>query len=244
MLNINDSNNELTSSIKSTNIVYYEVFKDHWKQILSIFNKTQINDDDLEIFKNNIDQMILLLINNQHQNNDNNNKCLIDFIIDENIFNNIYIWSLNIPLKYTYEIKLYQLNYYELILNHLTQEDLILLFKSNLHKPLFLLLSNCTKHKSDQIEKHLISILNQLCVCLNDNHDLINILFDLNTFSNKSNSFIINSTSIEYNKEFNNSKFENGQSKFLIFSLLIPYIHQDNYCGKFSSIIFFCNSNY
>lgn len=52
---------------KSQQTVVFDVFKEHWRQVLAIFNKSLVNDDDIQIVKNNLCQMIALLINELNQ---------------------------------------------------------------------------------------------------------------------------------------------------------------------------------
>lgn len=52
---------------KSQQTVVFDVFKEHWRQVLAIFNKSLVNDDDIQIVKSNLGQMIALLINELNQ---------------------------------------------------------------------------------------------------------------------------------------------------------------------------------
>lgn len=72
---INLGSSSLTSSLslsrfpksKSQQTVVFDVFKEHWRHVLSVFNKSLVNDDDIQIVKSNLAQMIALLINELNQ---------------------------------------------------------------------------------------------------------------------------------------------------------------------------------
>lgn len=223
----NATNNSLTTTITSSlgklsgktsnttkmqhQTVIFDVFKDHWKQVLHIFNKSLINDDDIQIVKNNLAQMILLLVdelntitNNDFKTNkqvnyaDNiemNSKFsgqLWDYLIGANIFETFYLWSLSYP-EYLYDLKYEQLKHFEnLIIQMQINEQTNLLLIKQLHRPLFSLLNHCATHNSELIERHMISILNQLCVCMCKNLNLLNIFFD-NNLVNGGNGSNVNS---------------------------------------------------
>ena len=69
---MNQLKNKMLTNIKSkldyqkynaNNSLSFEAFKDHWKQVLLIFNKTLVEDKDIHDVKFNLDQMINILLN-------------------------------------------------------------------------------------------------------------------------------------------------------------------------------------
>ena len=115
------------------------MFKDHWKQILSVFIKSLINDDDIEIFKNNFDQMFILLINEINDEDAANEQSILKYLLNENIFEVTFLWSLSYP-EYLYELKYLQLKYYEILLSNIMNENARLthlLVHREINKPLF-----------------------------------------------------------------------------------------------------------
>lgn len=269
----------------------FEVFKEHWKQILIIFNKSLINDDDIHIVKNNLAQIVNILLNelnslsmtsqtptstsNDQNKSSNSKRNLIDsdlnyldqsdyinklqffgpiwdFSFKNNLFESIYLWSLSYP-EYLYDLKYEQLKYYECLINSMQINDQTnLLLYPQLNRPLFSLLNHCSTHKSELIEHQMISILNQLCVCMCKNTNLLNIFFEhlknYNQMNNNGNipngsnikNNLINSMSIRNRIATSNhmnmklsSQTTTTASKFFIFSLLIPYIHREGSIGKF-----------
>ena len=228
--------------------VYYEVFRDHWKQALNIFNKSLINDDDIQIVKSNLNQMINLLLdelNNLNSylslkptnlddiNETTNYGPIWDFVFKTNIFETIFLWSLSYP-EYLFDLKFEQLKYYEsLIYQMQANEQTNLLLQTQINKPLFSLLNHCSSHNSELIEKLMISVLNQLCVCICKNANLLEIFFQ---------QAKLMSTQQSLNQQRNEQMFNlsksamistnSSTSKFFIFSLLIPYIHKEGCLGN------------
>lgn len=237
------------SNAKSEHQVSFEVFKDHWKQVLIIFNKSLINDDDIQIVKNNLSQMVnfllaeLDLVANQKLNltknlalekkyeNYQGHGEIWDFVVKNNIFENIYLWTLSYP-EYLFDLKYEQLKYYELLINQMQiNEQTNLILFNQFHRPLFSLINHCSSHNSELIEKHMIAVLNQLCVCMCKNSNLLNIFFE-----NASNSQIFLTNAINelvLERSTNEQKFKSiNSSKAFIFTLLIPYIHREGSYGK------------
>ena len=71
-MSINNPINKMFSNIKtkldyqkhnSNNNLSFDSFKDHWKHVLFIFNKTLIEDKDIAQVKFNLEQMINILLN-------------------------------------------------------------------------------------------------------------------------------------------------------------------------------------
>ena len=268
------ANKTLMKKSKSQQTVSYEVFKDHWKQAQAIFTKSLVSDDDIEIVKNNLTQMIFLLMdelntianltlnsNKMNMSIDSaaeiNNKFhgpIWSYLINSNIFETVYLWSLSYP-EYLYDLKCEQLKYYESLINHMqSNEQTNLLLYSQLYKPLFSLLNHCSTHTSEEIEKHVIAILNQLCVCICKNANLLNIFFDTNNNNSSSSSnssstmptsssFILNNSSeliferaagkkqSEHEQQLSQQQMYKNSSKAFIFNLLIPYIHKEGCLG-------------
>ena len=213
-------------------VVSYEVFKDHCKQMLNIFNKSLINDDDIQTVKNNLNLIINLLINELNTTandvtsklNDSNvssidksvfvdeieiNSPIWNYSFKNNLFETIYLWSLSYP-EYLHDLKYEQLKYFEHLLNALqSNEQTNLLLYKQLNRPLFSLLNHCATHNSELIENHMISILNQLCVCICKNSNLLNIFFEQTGFNETSSTSrlnpILSQTSSNGNQNANNT---------------------------------------
>lgn len=256
-------------------LVAYEVFKDHWKQATHIFSKSLVNEDDIQIVKNNLNQMVNLLLD--EMNNPNNYLSLKplafmepnargkaqetadygpiwNYLFANNIFETIFLWSLSYP-EYLFDLKYEQLKYYEnLVYQMQTNEQTHLLLSVEIHRPLFTLLNHCSTHNSEQIERLMISILNQLCVCICKNTNILEIFFEQAKKSNSNNN---SNDSSFYMSEGGSSQQQQSSiepnpyklathcsaadreymqptssARFFIFSLLIPYIHKEGALGK------------
>lgn len=270
-----------TKSKQQQSSVRFEVFKDHWKQVHFIFNKSLVNDDDIQIVKNNLNQMINLLLNElnnfasvsseggsqngQEQANSSTGSQSVlqlygpvwDYLFKNNIFESLFLWCLSYP-EYLYDLKYEQLKYYENLLNQMQiNEQTNLLLFQQLYRPLFSLLNHCSTHNSELIENYMISILNQLCVCICKNSNLLNIFFEnanmnpnLNS-SNLADNYLIQNShrrnydqlltgqGVDYTGQINNpagfqqaATSNRSSNKFFIFTLLIPYIHREGCLGK------------
>ena len=247
--------------------VYYDVFKEHWRQALFIFNKSLINDDDIKIVKNNLNQMVTLLLNELNtlnnylslkpvgQGSNINVKNRIEFedkltssnygpiweyLFKNNIFEVVFLWSLSYP-EYLYDLKNEQLKYFEALINQMQANDQTgLLLHAQIHRPLFSLLNHCSSHNSELIERQMISILNQLCVCICKNSDLLEIFFQqakmaTSPVNHENTSYSVHLAALSRNINAKFTKSNDGMqssSRFFIFSLLIPYIHREGCLGE------------
>ena len=261
-------NDSTSTTRKSQRPVYYEVFKEHWKQVLIIFNKSLINDDDIQVVKSNLNQMINLLLDELNNTNsylslkpvsdelENSGGCrskpedysvadkepisygpIWNFVFQASIFENIFLWCLSYP-EYLFDLKYEQLRYYEsLIYQMQANEHTDLLLQTQINKPLFSLLNHCSTHNSEQIEKIMISILNQLCVCICKNSNLLEIFFQQAKFVSSQHQQPQQIQHMQQNISTNllnlSKSAHSSSSKFFIFSLLIPYIHKEGCLGKF-----------
>ena len=114
------------------------------------------------------------------------------------------------------------------------------------HRPLFSLLNHCSTHNSELIERYMISILNQLCVCMCKNASLLNIFFDYSALngagaSNGSSMFVneaSNELILERSVNEKLARASQNNSKSFIFTLLIPYIHKEGSLGKLTLSLF------
>jgi len=249
----------------------HEVFKDLWKQATQIFSKSLINDEDVQFVKNILSQMVNLLLdelnnpnnylslkplasfNYTNQNETSDYGPIWNYLFRINFFEVVFLWSLSYP-EYLFDLKLEQLRYYEdLVYQMQTNEQTHLLLNVQIHRPMFSLLNHCSTHNSEKIEKVMISILNQLCVCICKNSELLQIFFyqaKMLTKDNDNSLFYINGTINYPNSVSNPYKFTThfstnkqymqptSSAKFFIFSLLIPYIHKEGALGNYFLFIF------
>ncbi|CAF0774051.1 unnamed protein product [Didymodactylos carnosus] len=177
------------------------VLRQHWKQILQIFNKSLIDQDDTTCVINHFQYMVQLLtdeVSVQEQSGP-----VLIYFISESIFDTFFIWSLSCP-EYAHELKYHQLRFFEYLLSRSRHE---LLFHKQIFKPLLNLLRSCESSSCiDLIEKHMIVVLNQVCVSITKSTPLLELCFDISA--------------------------EQGPARFIIFSLLIPFVHRAELTGQ------------
>ncbi|CAF4082707.1 unnamed protein product, partial [Rotaria magnacalcarata] len=177
------------------------VLRQHWKQILQIFQKALIDQDDISCVLSHFQHAITLLTD-EVASQDRPGPILLYFV-SEAILDTFFVWSLSCP-EYASELKYHQLRCFEFLLSRSQNE---LLFYKQIFKPLLNLLRSCESSLSlDLIEKHMIVVLNQVCVSITKSPELLEFCFDISA--------------------------EHGPSRFVIFSLLIPFVHRDGVAGQ------------
>ncbi|XP_059484461.1 FHIP family protein GI14169 isoform X2 [Neocloeon triangulifer] len=184
----------------------FESFKHHWQQALSIINKIQggtegPTQDDILAVVNNLDQMQGLLVLEQKTPNSRNMHECLDFLLSQNILDQL-LTSSSLTGLYSNILKLEQLKMYEMLLSNAPQQQL--LTHEPFLRPLLRLLTSCINECFPaDIEKRLILLLNQLCVCLTQHPNYLDLFFTESQ----------------------------GPGRFVIFSLLIPYVHREGGIG-------------
>lgn len=189
----------------------FDSFKEHWHQALKIIQRNQQlpSHDDVLGVVNHLEQMVtLLLYDISGQENltlpvgDSNSPCL-EYLLTENILQKLYEWGVRTG-RYANAVRLEQLKLYEMLVSQSRHQ---LLVHEPFLKPLLKLLTSCLGECfPDDVEKRLVLLLNQLCVLLMQNIDLLDLFF-------------ISSTE------------DKGVSKFIIFNLLVPFIHREGAIG-------------
>ncbi|XP_069165226.1 FHF complex subunit HOOK-interacting protein 1B isoform X5 [Procambarus clarkii] len=229
----------------------FHSFIKHWQQTCEIFSRTrlrgEVSADDVTAVINHLAQMVTLLlvdlkqikthsarnqngipqkvstgvngrdatignplediqeVNSQHSSlpaEDPPHTPIFDHFVGEEILDTILTWSLNTG-EFVNALKLEQLKVHEQLLSHSRQE--ILVYKPIIC-PLMRLLASCGGCVPVEVEKRLVVLLNQLCVSLMHNHHLLDFFFQ---FSN-----------------------DQGPAKFVIFSLLLPFVHREGGIGQ------------
>lgn len=82
------------------------------------------------------------------------------------------------------------------------------------------------------VEKQLVLLLNTLCVALSQNNDLLELFFVSD--KNKNNNITTSINEVKSSPQLKNklSYLDNPESRFLIFSLLISFVHRDGSIGQ------------
>ncbi|XP_021103539.1 protein FAM160A1 isoform X2 [Heterocephalus glaber] len=105
--------------------------------------------------------------------------------------------------EFTDETKIEQLKMYEMLV---TQSHQPLLHHKPILKPLMMLLSSCSGTTTAAVEGKLVVLLNQLCSILAKDPSILELFF--------------------------HTSEDQGAANFLIFSLLIPFIHREGTVGQ------------
>ncbi|XP_004420970.1 PREDICTED: protein FAM160A1 [Ceratotherium simum simum] len=105
--------------------------------------------------------------------------------------------------EFTDETKIEQLKMYEMLV---TQSHQPLLHHKPILKPLMMLLSSCSGTTTPTVEGKLVVLLNQLCSILAKDPSILELFF--------------------------HTSEDQGAANFLIFSLLIPFIHREGAVGQ------------
>lgn len=193
----------------------YDSFCKHWQQAYEIILRTSppkgiCNQDDVLGVVNHVDQMITLLVLELRDFNFYNNYRQSTTATHSPCLE--YLLSENLLVKlydwnkysgrYNNAVRLEQLKLYELLISH----NGTLLAHEPVARPLLRLLEDCANDIMPlEVEGKLVVLLNQLCVALMQNMALLDLFF--------------HSTAI-------------GKNKFIIFTLLIPYVHREAGVGQ------------
>ncbi|XP_031719022.1 protein FAM160A1 isoform X3 [Anarrhichthys ocellatus] len=105
--------------------------------------------------------------------------------------------------EFTDDMKLEQLKMYEMLVGQARQP---LLHHKPILRPLMMLLSSCSGTAAPQVEAELVLLLNQLCYVLAKDPSILELFF--------------------------HTSKDQGSTNFLIFSLLIPFIHREGTVGQ------------
>ncbi|NXF86692.1 F16A1 protein, partial [Eubucco bourcierii] len=105
--------------------------------------------------------------------------------------------------EFTDETKMEQLKMYEMLV---TQSHQPLLHHKPILKPLMMLLSSCSGAATPTVETELVILLNQLCSIIAKEPSILELFF--------------------------HTSEDQGAANFLIFSLLIPFIHREGTVGQ------------
>ncbi|XP_044765322.1 FHIP family protein GH13096 [Coccinella septempunctata] len=185
----------------------YDSFKEHWQQALKIIQRVQQlpKHDDVLGVMNHLEQMVtLLLYDIKKMNKLQTPICDSSMYLDYLLTENILDKLNNWGSKagkYSNAVRCEQFKIYEMLLSHSRH---VLLVHEPFLKPLLRLLKSCQSEMfSKEMEKFLVDLLYQLCTLLMQNNELVDLFF------------------------FN----EQGSGRFIIFILLITFIHRDDSTG-------------
>ncbi|XP_061685455.1 FHF complex subunit HOOK-interacting protein 1A [Syngnathoides biaculeatus] len=127
---------------------------------------------------------------------------ILEFVVLENVMERLFVWSLR--REFTDAMKLEQLKMYEMLVCQSRQP---LLHHKPVLRPLMMLLSACSGSGGEPaVEAQLVLLLHQLCCVLAKDPSVLELFF--------------------------HTSEDQGAANFLIFSLLIPFIHREGAVGQ------------
>ncbi|XP_055588972.1 FHIP family protein AAEL005291 isoform X2 [Uranotaenia lowii] len=195
----------------------YDSFCIHWQQAYEIIQRSenargQAHDDVLGVVTH-LDHMVTLLLVELHHCNKvslpgapaPSAPCL-EHLLSENLLDKLYEWGIKTG-RYSNAVRLEQLKLYEQLVSHSRHQ--LLVHEPFLRPLLKILASSQNEIYPPDLEKRLVILLNQLCVVLMQNVHLLDLFFFSTAQQNGSG----------------------GHTNFIIFSLLIPYVHREGSLG-------------
>uniref|UniRef100_A0A673LYR4 Family with sequence similarity 160 member A1b n=1 Tax=Sinocyclocheilus rhinocerous TaxID=307959 RepID=A0A673LYR4_9TELE len=165
-----------------------------------------IPGDEASAVQNYVEHMLFLLME-EESGQGGAMGTILEFVVVENVMEKLFLWSLR--REFTDDMKLEQLRMYKMLVAQAKQP---LLHHKPILKPLMMLLSACSTGltcavgpSSSAVEVELVSLLHQLCRALVKEASVLELFF--------------------------HSSQDQGAANFLLFSLLIPFIHRDGTVG-------------
>ncbi|KAF5281102.1 hypothetical protein FQR65_LT02968 [Abscondita terminalis] len=185
----------------------YDSFKEHWLQAFKIIQRSQqlpTQDEVLEVV-NHLEQMVTLLLYNIKKMDQTQLPLSSASHCLEHLINENILEKLfewgMRTGKYSNVVRLEQLKLYEMVIAQ--SRHLLLVHESFLRPMLKLLKSYQGNVFTKETDKKLVGLLYRLCVLLMQNVSLLDLFF----------------------------LTEEGNAKFIIFSLLIDFVHYENSVG-------------
>lgn len=185
-----------------------EVFRNHWQQANSIIhrdvdNGEKCSEDEINIVSHNFAQMVTLLAEEEGEQGQGMPGPILHYLLEHEILEKFCGWC-----HHYHNVKgnlvREQLQMFEHLISHSSQ---LLLIHKPVIRPLLNLLAYCADgYDSPDIESSLVLVLHQLCVSISKETVILESFFNMNA--------------------------DHGPTKFLIFSLLIPYIHREGKVGQ------------
>uniref|UniRef100_A0A6B2EI34 FHF complex subunit HOOK-interacting protein C-terminal domain-containing protein n=1 Tax=Phlebotomus kandelakii TaxID=1109342 RepID=A0A6B2EI34_9DIPT len=203
----------------------YDSFCKHWQQANDVIQRSEgqsiPSHDDILSVVNHLDQMVtFLLVELLHSNkvslpspphtlsqpigqSQPPAPCL-EYMLSKNILNKLFEWGKSTG-RYANAVLLEQLKFYELLVNHSRHQ--LLVHEPFLRPLLKILASSNGEIFPPDVAKRFVILLHQLCVVLMQNVHLLDLFF------------------------VSGQTQDHGHTNFIIFSLLIPYIHREGLLG-------------
>ncbi|XP_030055724.1 FHF complex subunit HOOK-interacting protein 1B [Microcaecilia unicolor] len=182
------------------------VFKNHWSQVLRILEKRSSKLEQVASDDlsavRNNTYQMMNLLAEDRPRDEVAMGPILGFVVSENILERLLHWHLQ--WDFSEEKKVEQLKLYEMLISQSRQP---LLRHKPVLQPLVTLLSTFSPQPASPVlENNLVLLLNQLCVSMAKEPSILELFFA--------------------------SPAEQGPTNLIIFSLLIPFIHQEGGIGQ------------
>jgi len=203
------------STDSANHILDLEVTESHWNTASSVLlrNSSAWHDDDWTVVLRFCDEVVAALEADDH----NTYLRLTDFLLSSEVLEKL-VTCLVPPVKSTSQgrserLRSCLLRLFDLLLSQSSEASL--LTERRLTKPLLRLLAMCGDTSGDPVDGHLIAVLHQLCVGITQYPAVLDLLFGGDV------------TGKIEEVENGAADAEKTSSQFLVFSLLVPFVHRE-----------------
>ncbi|XP_045203836.2 FHF complex subunit HOOK interacting protein 1B-like isoform X4 [Mercenaria mercenaria] len=184
-----------------------EVFRNHWDQAYNIIsrdveNGTKSTDDEINTVSHNFEQMITLLAGEAGEDGQGMPGPILHYLLEHEILEKFCGWCH----RYHDDVGKLVQEQLRMFEHLISQSNQLLLIHKPVIRPLLNLLAYCSDDNTSGIEASLVLVLHQLCVSISKETVILESVFNMNA--------------------------DHGPTKFLIFSLLIPYLHREGKVGQ------------
>lgn len=190
-----------------------EVFQNHWKQVCVVLNGSDkrltspggtATVDGVEAVLSNLEQMITLLVGEDDEGG--LPGPILQYMLEAELLESFCSWC-TVNVSTHDRLRLQQLRIFEHIIS---QSKQLLLVHRPVIKPLLRVLIDVSESQeltnNGELEFKLVLVLHQICICISQQNLILESFFSTDA--------------------------DHGPARFLIFSLLIPYIHREGPVGQ------------
>ena len=188
-----------------------EVFKSHWTQVCSLMQGVTEIQQTGNIIQRSLLEAVSTIIRYidqmslllvEEESSNGAQGPILQYIIENELFNTLISWSL-CQKSCVQRLKYHHLNMFDMIIIQSRQDILV---HKPIMQPMLQLLASCNSSEDKNIEPQMVSVLKQTCIAVSQNTALLEVLFSAN--------------------------MDQGAARFLVFSLLIPFIHREGSVGQ------------
>jgi len=185
-----------------------EVFQNHWQQAHRIIQQDvdrgeQASGDERNAVSHNFEQMVTLLAEEEGEDGQGMPGPILHFMLEHEILEKFCGWCHRYHAAQESLVN-EQLRMFETLIS---QSHQLLLIHKPVIRPLLNLLAYCSDcYTTLEVEENMVLVLHQLCVCISKEAVILESFFNMNA--------------------------DHGPAKFMIFSLLIPFIHREGKVGQ------------